>query len=209
MYQRVNAMPPPQQQFTPQQFTPQQFAPMQPPPQQFAPMPPPPMQPPPQQFAPPPQQFAPMPPQQFAPPPQQFAPPPQQQFAPMQPPPQQFAPMPPPQQFNQQQFTPMQPPPQQYGQSPNLQFAPGQAEAYSKSHVKGLAGRFINLLDGPPFGYWGNICVLVIVCCVLLWLIYEYACDVPVLNLLCKFWSFMANILYYIYEGVSWLFNLF
>ena len=106
-----------------------------------------------------------------------------------------------------------QPQMQQYNQSPNLQFtqqAPLTGPAYnSKLTHKGFLGRINLLLDGPPLGYWLNILALIVICCTLLWLIYEYACDVPVLNLLCKFWSFMFNILYYIYEGVSWIFNLF
>ena len=66
------------------------------------------------------------------------------------------------------------------------------------------------------FPYWQ---VILVVLCILalffLWL-YYYGCDLPIIGAVCTvfgwfiaFWKFIFSIGGYIYDGISWVFNLF
>ena len=188
-YQRVNVQP-------------NQYGP--PPPNQYR------QQQPPNQYGPPQPAQQPYPPAPYPPAPSQYVPPPQPPQQPYAPAPYAPAPYVPPAPYAPASYGQPPPyPPAQYGQPPAPPSAPYGPAYNSKSHPRSVFGKAMNALDGPPFGFYINIVVIIIICCIVIWLIYTYACEIPGIDLLCKFWSFMFNILYYIYSGLSWIFNLF
>ena len=73
----------------------------------------------------------------------------------------------------------------------------------------GVAGRIISMLDGPPFGFYLNILAIIVVMCIIMWLIYEYACDIPGINILCMIGRIMYTVTSTIYSVLSWILHIF
>jgi len=59
-----------------------------------------------------------------------------------------------------------------------------------------------------PFGYWGNRIAIFIAGIVILFLIYEFGCDLPILNILCPLIGSLINGLGWIISGIKWLIHL-
>ena len=121
------------------------------------------------------QQQPPQPMTQYPPVSNQYGQQPLQPPQPPQPVPNQYGQQPPqpvPNQYGQQppqyppmpnqygQYPPQYPPmPNQYGQQPPM------SHMYNtKMRHMGLIGRFINMLDGPPLGYWLNLLAVILIC---------------------------------------------
>ena len=200
-----------QQQYYPPAYNQQQTAPQ--PQQQTAPQP--------QQTAPQPQQqqTAPQQQQQTAPQPQQSNPPAYNQLQQSNPPaynqPQQSNPP----AYNQQQTAPqtqVYQPVQSYTGVP-MEMPAENNPNYRLKTAFGIERKLRNvILFHWAFPFWQ---VILVVICILvlffLWL-YYFGCDLPIIGAMCTvfgwfiaWWKFVFSILGYIYDGISWVYNLF
>lgn len=63
--------------------------------------------------------------------------------------------------------------------------------------------------SSPMLGFWGKRILAVVVLVVVIWLLYQYGCDIPIINLLCPIGRLIIGFFSGLASGLNWLTDLF